>query len=74
MEHDISNMILENVQNHKYPFCIIKPLKEERSWNNGWFSIGFNCKFSWITRTNYDGKEASEWEVVIVSNRERKTL
>jgi hypothetical protein len=25
MEHDISNMILENVQNHKYPFCIIKP-------------------------------------------------
>jgi hypothetical protein len=25
MEHDISNMI-ENVQNHKYPFCIIKPI------------------------------------------------
>jgi hypothetical protein len=25
MEHDISNMILENVRKHKYPFCIIKP-------------------------------------------------
>jgi hypothetical protein len=25
MEHDISNMILENVQNHKYPFLYYQP-------------------------------------------------
>jgi hypothetical protein len=60
MEHDISNMILENVQNHKYPFCIIKPPYQGRKVaNNGWFSIGFRLQsFQGITRTNYDGKEA----------------
>jgi hypothetical protein len=33
MEHDISNMILENVQNHKYLSVLSNHhTKEERSW------------------------------------------
>jgi hypothetical protein len=36
MEHDISNMILENVRKHKYPFCIIKPPYQGRETMADW--------------------------------------
>lgn len=60
MEHDVSNMILSNVQSHKYPFVIIKPPflgKKQRETMND-LGLVFGCEvLSGITRTNYDGKE-----------------
>jgi chaperonin GroEL len=61
MEHDISNMILENVQNHKYPFCIIKPPYQGKKGRETMADLALvlDCKvLEGITRTSYDGKEA----------------
>jgi chaperonin GroEL len=61
MEHDISNLILDNVQNHKYPFCIIKPPYQGKKGRETMADLALvlECKvLEGITRTNYDGKEA----------------
>lgn len=60
MEHDISNFILENVQKHKYPFCIIKPPYQGKKGRETMADLALvlDCKvLEGITRTNYDGKE-----------------
>ena len=60
MEHDISNMILTNVQNSKYPFCIIKPPYQGKKGRETMADLAlvFGCEvLQGITRTNYDGKE-----------------
>jgi chaperonin GroEL len=60
MEHDISNMILTNVQNSKYPFCIIKPPYQGKKGRETMADLALvlGCEvLQGITRTNYDGKE-----------------
>ncbi len=60
MEHDISNMILTNVQNNKYPFCIIKPPYQGKKGRETMADLALvlGCEvLQGITRTNYDGKE-----------------
>jgi len=60
MEHDISNMILENVNKHKYPFCIIRPPyvgKKGRETAHDLSLILGSETLEGISRTNYDGKE-----------------
>jgi chaperonin GroEL len=61
MEHDISNMILENVRKHKYPFCIIKPPYQGKKGRETMADLALvlDCEvLEGITRTNYDGKES----------------
>lgn len=60
MEHDISNMILTNVQKSKYPFCIIKPPYQGRKGREMMADLALvvGCEvLQGIARTNYDGKE-----------------
>lgn len=60
MEHDISNVILTNVQNSKYPFCIIKPPYQGKKGRETMADLALvlGCEvLQGITRTNYDGKE-----------------
>ena len=60
MEHDISHMILTNVQNNKYPFCIIKPPYQGKKGRETMsdLSLVLGCEvLQGIARTNYDGKE-----------------
>jgi len=60
MEHDISNMILTNVQNSKYPFCIIKPPYQGKKGRETMADLALvlGCEvLQGITRTSYDGKE-----------------
>jgi len=60
MEHDISNMILTNVQKSKYPFCIIKPPYQGKKGRETMADLALvlGCEVvQGITRTNYDGKE-----------------
>lgn len=60
MEHDISHMILTNVQNNKYPFCIIKPPYQGKKGRETMSDLALvlDCEvLQGIARTNYDGKE-----------------
>lgn len=60
MTHDISNMILENVLKHKYPFCVIRPPyqgKKGRETMRDLALILGSEVLEGISRTNYDGKE-----------------
>lgn len=60
MEHDISHMILTNVQNKKYPFCIIKPPYQGKKGRETMSDLALvlGCEvLQGIARTNYDGKE-----------------
>ncbi len=60
MEHDISNMILENVSKNKYPFCVIKPPYQGRKGRETMddLALVLNCEvLQGIPRVNYDGKE-----------------
>ena len=61
MEHDISNMILTNVQNGNYPFCVIKPPyigKKGRETMKD-LALVLGCEvLEGVNRPNYDGKEA----------------
>lgn len=60
MEHDISNMILENVAKHKYPFCVIKPpyLGKKGRETMADLALILGCEvLQGIARVNYDGKE-----------------
>lgn len=60
MEHDISNMILENVMKHKYPFCVIKPpyIGKKGRETMADLALVLGCEvLQGIARVNYDGKE-----------------
>lgn len=60
MEHDISNMILENVTKNKYPFCIIRPPYQGKKGRETMADLALvlNCEvLQGISRVNYDGKE-----------------
>jgi len=60
MEHDISNMIITNVQNKKYPFCIIKPPYQGKKGRETMSDLALvlDCEvLQGIARVNYDGKE-----------------
>lgn len=60
MEHDISDLILTNVRNSKYPFCIIKPPYQGRKGRETMADLALvlGCEvLQGITRTKYDGKE-----------------
>jgi chaperonin GroEL len=60
MEHDISNMILENVAKHKYPFCVIKPpyIGKKGRETMADLALILGCEvLQGIARVNYDGKE-----------------
>ncbi|MES2864079.1 MAG: TCP-1/cpn60 chaperonin family protein [Bacteroidota bacterium] len=60
MTHDISNMILENVVKHKYPFSIIRPPYQGRKNRETMKDLALilGCEvLEGISRTNYDGKE-----------------
>jgi chaperonin GroEL len=60
MEHDISNLILTNVQNSKYPFCVIKPPYQGKKGRETMADLALvlGCEvLQGITRTNYNGKE-----------------
>lgn len=60
MEHDISHMILTNVQNNKYPFCIIKPPYQGKKGRETMSDLALvlDCEvLQGIARVNYDGKE-----------------
>jgi chaperonin GroEL len=60
MEHDISNMILTNVQKSKYPFCIIKPPYQGRKGREMMkdLALVLGCTvLEGVPRVNYDGKE-----------------
>lgn len=61
MHHDISDMILSNVQKHKYPFCIIKPPYQGKKGRETMSDLALvlGCEvLQGITRTNYDSKES----------------
>ncbi len=61
MTHDISNMILENVVKHKYPFNIIRPPYQGRKGRETMKDLALilGCEvLEGISRTNYDGKES----------------
>lgn len=61
MHHDISDMILTNVQKHKYPFCIIKPPYQGKKGRETMADLALvlGCEvLQGITRTNYDSKES----------------
>lgn len=60
MEHDISNVVLSNVQSHNYPFVIVKPPYLGKKQRETMADLGliFGCEvLSGITRTDYGDKE-----------------
>lgn len=61
MTHDISDMILSNVQKHNYPFCIIKPPYQGKKGRETMSDLALvlGCEvLHGISRTKYDGKES----------------
>jgi hypothetical protein len=66
-------MIFWKIQNHKYPFCIIKHYQEEGPVETmAVLALVLDCMKFWkITHSSYDGKEHI-LEVVIVSEIGKK--
>lgn len=60
MEHDILDLIRTNVQNNKYPFCVIKAPYQGRKGRETMADLALvlDCEvLQGIARVNYDGKE-----------------
>ncbi len=60
MSHDIKSLIVTNVQNHNYPFCIVKPPYLGKKGRETMLDLALilECQLlEGISRVNYEGKE-----------------